>query len=133
MIGSNFTAMGTDYLYAEGGEIIIGDNCSLNTNVQIGAAEGRIVIGKFVLIGPNCVVRAANHGTSKATTMCVQKHASGQITIEDDVWIGANAVITSGVVLAKGTIVGAGAVVTKSTTPYSIVGGVPAKKIGERS
>lgn len=125
--------MGTDYLYAEGGEIVIGDNCSLNTNVQIGAAEGRIVIGNSVLIGPNCVVRAANHGTSRSMPMCVQKHACGQITIEDDVWIGANAVITSGVVLAKGTIVGAGAVVTKSTTPYSIVGGVPAKKLGERS
>ncbi len=125
--------MGTDYLYAEGGEIVIGDNCSLNTNVQIGSVGGRITIGNDILIGSNCVIRDSDHGTARHSPMARQEHTAGEIVIEDDVWIGANAVITSGVVLAKGTIVGAGAVVTKSTSPYSIVGGVPAKKIGERS
>ena len=53
-----------------------------------------------------------------------------EVIIEDDVWIGMNAVILPGVTIRKGTIVGAGAVVTKSTGEYEIVAGVPAKKIG---
>ncbi len=56
----------------------------------------------------------------------------GEINVEDDVWIGTNAIILSGVTLAKGTIVAAGSVVTKSTIPYSIVGGNPAKLIKKR-
>ena len=132
VIGNNFSSMGTDYLYAHEGELTIGNNCSINTNVQIGAAPGRIIIGDNVMIAPNVVIRASNHGINKGSPMRFQSHSYGEIIIEDDVWIGSNAVITAGVVLAKGTVVGAGAVVTKSTEPFSIVGGVPARKIGER-
>lgn len=131
-IGNKFSAMGMNYLYAEQGNLIIGDNCSINTNVQLGAADGMLIIGNNVMIGPNVVIRASNHGTSRATSMRFQPHFFGKIFIEDDVWIGSNAVILSGVTLAKGTVVGAGAVVTKSTESYSIVGGVPARKINER-
>ena len=132
VVGNNFSSMGTDYLYANEGELTIGNNCSINTNVQIGASGGRIIIGHNVMIAPNVVIRASNHGISRESPMQFQTHIYGEIIIEDDVWIGSNAVITSGVVLAKGTVVGAGAVVTKSTDPYSIVGGVPARKISER-
>jgi galactoside O-acetyltransferase len=132
-IGNGFSAMGHNYLYAnDGGELIIGNYCSLNTNVQIGAASGRVVIGNNVIIAPNVVIRAANHGMDRHTEMRNQPHIFGEIVIKDDVWIASNAVITSGVVLEVGTIVAAGAVVTKSTQPYEIVGGVPAKVIGER-
>lgn len=131
-IGDKFSAMGMDYLYADQGELIIGNNCSINTNVQIGAAGGLIVIGDNVMIGPNVVIRASNHGTKRSKSMRFQSHVYGEIFIEDDVWIGSNAVVKSGVTLAIGSVVGAGAVVTKSTMPYSIVGGVPARKIGER-
>ena len=51
------------------------------------------------------------------------------ITIEDDVWIGANAVITSGVNIGHHSIIAAGAVVTKDVAPYTMVGGGPAKTI----
>ena len=132
VIGNKFSSMGHDYLYADEGEIIIGDCCSINTNVQIGASGGRIIVGHNVMSAPNVVIRASNHGFNRESPMRFQPHTYGEIVIEDDVWIGSNAVITSGVVLAKGTVVGAGAVVTKSTDPYSIVGGVPARKIGER-
>ena len=132
IIGNNFSSMGTDYLYGNDGVLVIGDNCSINTNVQIGASGGRIVIGDNVMIAPNVVIRASNHGINREKPMRFQPHTYGEIIIEDDVWIGSNAVITSGVVLAKGTVVGAGAVVTKSTDSYCIVGGVPARKIGER-
>ncbi len=131
-VGDKFSAMGMDYLYADQGKLIIGNNCSINTNVQIGAAGGLIVIGDNVMIGPNVVIRASNHGTERSNSMRFQSHVYGEIFIEDDVWIGSNAVVTSGVTLAIGSVVGAGAVVTKSTMPYSIVGGVPARKISER-
>ncbi len=52
--------------------------------------------------------------------------------IEDDVWIGAGAIVLTGVTIGKGAIVSAGAVVSKSVAPYQIVAGVPARRIGER-
>ena len=54
------------------------------------------------------------------------------IIVEDDVWIGARAIILKGVTIGKGSVVGAGAVVTKTIPPYSIVGGVPAKILRRR-
>ena len=55
------------------------------------------------------------------------------IIIEDDVWVGYGAVITKGVTISKGAIIGANAVVTKDVPKYAIVGGVPAKIIKYRS
>jgi galactoside O-acetyltransferase len=132
-IGNDFSSMGHLYLYAnDGGLLEIGNACSVNTNVQLGAASGRIKVGNGVMIGPNVVIRAANHGMQRRLPMMRQPWEPGEIIIEDDVWIGANAVITGRVTLALGTVVAAGAVVTHSTEAYSIVGGVPARKIGER-
>ena len=54
------------------------------------------------------------------------------VIIEDDVWIGANAVLLEGVTVAQGSVIGAGAVVTKSTQPYSISAGIPARQVGLR-
>jgi len=58
--------------------------------------------------------------------------SKGGIVVEDDVWIGANTLILSGVRISRGTVIAAGSVVTKDTEPYSIVGGVPAKHIKYR-
>ena len=57
---------------------------------------------------------------------------SAPITIEDDVWIGAHSIILKGVTIGRGSVVAAGAVVTKSFPPYSIIGGVPAKLLKMR-
>jgi len=133
IIGKNFNSLGPLYLYAnDGGFLQVGDNCSINNNVQLGAASGKIIIGDNVMIAANVVIRSANHGMARESAMRFQPHEYGEIIIEDDVWIGANSVITSNVTIAKGAVVGAGSVVTKSTAPYSIVGGTPAVKIGER-
>ena len=56
----------------------------------------------------------------------------GEIIIEDNVWISSNCVILPNCKIGEGSIVAAGAVVTKDIEPYSIVGGIPAKKIGNR-
>ena len=52
--------------------------------------------------------------------------------VEDDVWIGANVIVLTGVIISKGSVIAAGSIVTKNVEPYSIVAGVPAKKISSR-
>ena len=64
--------------------------------------------------------------------MATEALSRGDIIVKDDVWIGENALIMSGVTLGQGCIVAAGAVVTKDVPPYAIVGGVPAKVIRYR-
>ena len=133
IIGNNFRSLGPTFLFTTEGHMVIGDNVFLNTNVQISASVGTVKIGNDVLIGPNVVILAADHGLSSTSLIRTQKNVSGTVIIEDDVWIGASAVILKDVRLGKGCVVAAGAVVTKDTEPYSIVGGVPARKIGERA
>ena len=58
--------------------------------------------------------------------------SKGDIIIEDDVWIGANCIILSGVKISRGAIIAAGSVVIKEVAPYSIIAGVPAKQIKKR-
>jgi len=57
---------------------------------------------------------------------------SGEIIIQDDVWIGYGAIVLSGVSIGRGAIIASGAVVTKNVAPYSIVAGVPAQVLGRR-
>ena len=126
-IGDSFRALGSTYFYANDGELTIGSGCSANSNVLFSAAQGCIRIGDNVMIGPNCVLRAADHGIDSHESPRTQKHQRGTITIEDDVWLGANVVVIRNVTIGRGAVVGAGAVVTKDLPPYAIAGGVPAR------
>jgi galactoside O-acetyltransferase len=65
--------------------------------------------------------------------MAAQGCESAPVVIEDDVWLGANAVVLPGIRIGKGAIVGAGAVVTHDVEAMSIVAGVPARPIGKRA
>jgi len=112
--------------------ISIGDNVYFNRNVFI-TARDPVSIGDDVLIGPNVVINTGNHTFSDRNVPIVkQGHTSERIVIEDDVWIAANAIILKGVTIGKGAVVAAGAVVNKNVAPYTVVGGVPAKKIKDR-
>ena len=118
-----FPPFNTDY----GENITFGKNVFLNSGCKF-QDQGGITIGDNVLIGHNVVLATLDHNT------CVSKRAelfAAPIVIEDNVWIGANATVTSGVTIGKGSIVAAGAVVTKDVPKYSIVGGIPAKVIRE--
>ena len=87
-----------------------------------------VSLGNRVSIAPRVMLLALSHPNASA----IRKHidtSKHMIVIEDDVWIGAGAIILGGVTVGKGAIVGAGSVVTKSVEPYSIVVGNPAKKI----
>ncbi len=106
---------------------------SINYNVLIDACDGSIFIGNDVLIGPNCVLRAADHVFIDTTRpINTQGHLGGKIIIEDDCWLGANVVVVKDVKIGKGSVIAAGSVVTKNILPYSIVAGVPARVIGQR-
>jgi acetyltransferase-like isoleucine patch superfamily enzyme len=114
-----------------GGSIELGDYVGVNYHSVI-LGNGPIVIGRDTLIAPNVVIAAGNHGYLGDEIIRTQPYVGKGITIEEDCWICANAVITDGVRIGRGTVVAAGAVVTKDTPPYSIVGGMPAKVIGYR-
>lgn len=109
-----------------------GRSLAVNTGVFI-SARAPITFGNGVLVGPNVVIVSSNHRFDRPDLpISEQGHELAPITIGDDCWIGANAVILAGVKVADGTIVSAGAVVTRDTEPYSIVAGSPAQAIGER-
>jgi acetyltransferase-like isoleucine patch superfamily enzyme len=113
--------------------VCIGDNVYMNRNTFI-TARDPVEIGNNVLIGPNVVINTGNHTFADPNIPIVkQGHTSEKIVIGDDVWIGANAIILKGVNIGKGSVVAAGAVVTKSVEPYTVVAGVPAKKIKDRN
>jgi len=113
-------------------KLTIGDNSGISSGTQINAAAG-ISIGKSVLIGPNCIIWSQNHRyQSLEHEIRSQGFDYSPVSIEDDVWIAASCVILPGVTLGKGSIVAAGAVVTKPLPPGVIAAGVPAKVIGRR-
>ena len=109
--------------------------------------KDRLLIGKFCSIacGARFLFTSANHAQTSLSTYPfptffgewgLEKEQvtsawdnKGDIVIGNDVWIGYEAVILSGVHIGDGAVIGARAVVTKDVAPYTVVGGVPAKKI----
>lgn len=115
--------------------IFLGVNVRITMDCCIWAGDkAKITFGDNVLVGPGVKMMAAFHGTKRnGIPMTHQERVEDDITIGDDVWIGSNAVILKGVTIGEGAIVGAGAVVTKDVAPYTVVGGIPAKFIKERT
>jgi len=109
------------------GDVIIGDNTLIGmSNVIIGPVN----IGNNVIFAQNIVASGLNHEYSDVNVPIVnQKIIVSPIIIEDDCWIAANSVITSGVTIGKHSVIAGGAVVTKSIPPYSVAAGNPAKVI----
>lgn len=114
------------------GWIKIGDKCTIN-RLSILYGHGGIEIGSHVRISPNVTILAQNHVFDVPE---IPIHEQGiksiGIKIEDDVWIGAGAIILDGVTIGKGSVIGAGAVVTRDIPPYSVAVGIPAKVIKNR-
>lgn len=119
------------FFAADGGQIIIGDKTSFNTNVHINSSIGGMIkIGKLCLIGPGVVMRTSQHRFDEPYLPIRQQgHDVADIFIEDNVWIGAHAVILGGVRIRSGAVIGAGAVVNKDIPAMAVAVGVPAKVI----
>jgi acetyltransferase-like isoleucine patch superfamily enzyme len=112
-------------------EISLGKNVLVNTGSYV-YGKGGIDIGDNVLISPNCCIVAGDHPRDLDQAIIEQSSRGQRIVICADSWIGANSVVLGGVTIGEGSVIGAGAVVTKDTEPYSINVGTPAKKVGGR-
>lgn len=118
---------------APGKNLVIKDDVDLAKDVLI-TTGGGVYIGARTLIGYRTQILSTNHVIPpKGEMIFTSGHTYGKITIDDDVWIGANCIITAGVTIGKGAVVAAGSVVTKDVLPNSIVAGVPAKLIKMRN
>lgn len=112
------------------GEAVFGAHCTVNAYAMI---SGKVTCGDGVRIASHASLVGFNHGYDDPDTpIYLQPHESRGITIEDDVWIGANAVIVDGVRIGRGAIIAAGAVVSRDVPSMAIVGGVPAKVLRYR-
>ena len=133
IIGSNslLHCGGRNWCNYEGG-IRIGKKSYIGPHsVLFGAGE--IEIGNNVLLGPGVVLASHQHSHRELTHVIQDQPMDfGKILIEDDVWIGSRAVVLLDVKIGRGSIIGAGAVVTKDIPPFSIAVGVPAKVIKNR-
>lgn len=109
------------------GDVIIGDHTRIGLHNTI---IGPVTIGCHVNLAQGITVTALNHNFEASDKRIDEQGVSTTpVTIEDDIWIGANAVILPGVTIGNHSVVAAGAVVTKNVPPHSLVAGVPAKII----
>lgn len=117
--------------FGRGNDIVIGDNSGIGINCTI---PPNTVIGKNVMMGPNCYFFAHNHRFDRLDIPMIEQgfYPSKSFVIEDDVWLGRGVMVLPGRTISKGSIIGAGCVLTKDFPPYSIVGGNPGKIIRSR-
>lgn len=128
-----------DELYVHPGVVMyfpmnieLGNRVFMNRGVFI-TASAKVSIGNDVLIGPYTVINSGNHVYRNSEVPIRQQgHVNAPIVIEDDVWIGAHAVVLPGVRIGRGAVVGAGAVVTRDVDRYAVVVGVPATTLRYR-
>ena len=141
-VGERSVIEGELFVFAKAGSISIGDYCFIGRESRIWSANS-LKIGNRVLISHNVNI----HDTNSHPLSAVSRHdefkgmvdqtqsmekfdiPTGAVTIEDDVWIGFNAIVLKGVTIGRGAVVAAGSLVTKDVPPYTLVGGNPARII----
>lgn len=117
----------------------VGDGTSIPKGSTIYCTDAPLTIGRKVIFGPRPTIITGDHRIDIVGKYIIDVTVNEKlpendapVVIEDDVWCGANVTILKGVTIGRGSVVAAGAVVTKSFPPYSIIGGVPAKLIKMR-
>jgi len=142
-IGEHTIVAGELTLFAHGGDISVGEWCYIGEGARIWSS-GSVNIGDRVLISHNVNIfdslthplgARQRHAQFKAIAQsghpCSIDLGERPVTLGNDVWIGANAIVLRGVTIGEGAIVGAGAVVTHDIPPFTIVAGNPARVIRE--
>lgn len=107
--------------------LTIGKGSSIGPRVLLDARRG-LEIGDNVTIAYDAILWTLHHDMNSTEFQCI----GGKTIIDDYVWICSRSVILPGVHIGKGAVIASGAVVTADVEAYSVMGGVPAKKIGER-
>lgn len=123
-------------LLREAERIRIGEHGLINHNgvLQAGKKHAWIRIGDYVHCGPGVMMFASNHSFDDPDVPSIlQDYYDGDITIQNDVWVGAGSIILPGVTIGTGAVVAAGSVVNRDVPPYAVVGGVPAKLLKMRT
>jgi acetyltransferase-like isoleucine patch superfamily enzyme len=118
----------------ETGHIEIGSRVVIRPHTMLMADEhARIIIGDDVLIGAGVHMYVNNHRFDRADILIADQgyYPSQDVVVEDDVWIGANAILLPGVRIGRHSVIAAGSVVTRSVEPFTVNGGVPARKLKE--
>ena len=117
----------------------IGDGTSIPKGSTIYCTDAPLTIGRKVIFGPRPTIITGDHRTDiigkyiiDVTVQEKLPENDQPVVIEDDVWCGANVTILKGVTIGRGSVVAAGAVVTSSFPPYSLLGGVPARLLKRR-
>lgn len=155
VIGDNVAINGPLQLWVrDNAKIVIGDNCYLDSYVRLDAAWDAVIsLGHHVTINAYSMINSSmgvivgsnslisfyvniidvDHGIRRSDLIRNQLPVGSPIEIGEDVWIGLGASILKGVKIGEGAVVGAGSVVTKDVPPYTVVAGVPARKIKTRA
>ncbi len=113
------------------GSVAIGDYTFIGGNCWL---EGRITIGRFVLFASDVSIVGGDHRFDVVGVPMIRtgRDEMKPVTVEDDVWIGRGAIVLHGLSIGEGSIIAAGALVTRSVEPYTIVGGCPAQVLRPR-
>lgn len=137
-IGNNFSLGRGSIIECTGVIRELGESLKIGNDVGISpgafiSVRGKVSIGDSTIFGPGVKIFSENHiFESTETPIYLQGASRKGISIGEDCWIGANAVILDGVTIGKGCVIAAGAVVNCDIPDYSIAGGVPAKIIKSR-
>ena len=125
---------GTIVEVGRGGSVIIGAHTHVQSHCNIKGFLASTRIGEHVQIAPHCGFSPYEHGFEDLGSSIREQEITsrGDIVLEDHVWLGLNVQVLDGVTIGEGTVVGAGAVVTRSLPPASVAVGVPAKVIRRR-
>jgi len=113
-------------------KLTLGNNVQIVPGCQINAGGG-VEIADNSMIGPGVFIWSQNHAYKRADILiCDQGYECLPVKIEEDVWVGAGAIIRPGVRLARGCVIAAGSVVTAATEAYTLYAGVPARPVRKR-
>ncbi len=114
------------------GPVTLGEGVSVNARASLDGGAKGITLGRGTRVASGAVLYAFDHGMDPEREIRVQPVTSRGIQVGDDVWIGANAGVTDGVRIGDHAVVAMGAVVTRDVPDWALVGGVPARILGDR-